>query len=135
MKALKSTMLILGIIILASCSEETPLTRKDMLTGKTWSFDNANGGSDQSTQDAVNLVNNLYDGSTFSFKANGTYVITYSDASTSSGNWVFENHDSNLIFDKSTVNEWDWFIMDLTSAKLQVNTYLGSSNAFEINFN
>ena len=127
-------ILLVGLLVISfmACdTEEVTKSRTELLTQKVWSFDVATGTPDQA--DFIDAINTDWQGLTIDFKTDGTYTVVQ-PGETSGGTWELDSSEKNILLDKGTVDEWNWFIMNLSETELYLNTQIDNSNSFGIYF-
>lgn len=109
-------MLTISAILFSSCSEDEEMTVIDEtnLVGGTWTFSVAE------TEDSFNkaFLDTFLEGTTYSFKADGTYTGIGVLGFDGDGTWVFA--DNKLTIDEGTELEEQYEVTELSSKTMKL---------------
>src|SRR4051812_2197002 len=111
--ALTSALLALTLLVTVSCSKDDDATPDKMAlaTAHKWKFSTVENAGPLAA-----VLNELYKGSTYTFKSDGTYSAELGDAFpglTDSGTWEFAENESKFILDKGTADATTYTIVTL----------------------
>lgn len=108
-----------------------PLTKKEILSAKTWKMNKMMGdGIDVTNDPDLSDLKNLR----LKFASDGTYTMT-SSGDSDNGIWEFGNSETVITLDPDTNYEENWVVTELKDNSLKIRTTMifddGSTMLFE----
>ena len=113
---------VLAVVFMGCPSRdvEPELTRTQLLTSSTWTFNSVTVTGTEANYIAELLVMSLYDDTTFTFYEDGTSLRISEDQSIA-GLWIMSNHETKIIYSEEGASLLNWNIIELTNDLLKVS--------------